>query len=150
MSKSTLATKDELAQSLIESITSVSRHLRTVKLPEGMTRERLATLSLIHENGPVSVSDLAAMAKVRGPTMSRMTSSLVQDGLARRQVHKSDGRGVLISLTGKGQRVLKAANEKSQEHLRYALEGLSKQQVTALTALLGALEKLKPDAPESK
>ena len=146
MVKPKAITDDELAQSFIDSITAVTRKMRSMKLPGGLTRERLAILALIAEKGPISVGDLANMAKVKGPTMSRMTSSLIDEELARRQVHKEDGRGVLITLTAKGQRVLASANQKSLQHVKSALRALSTEQVSALSALVGALRDSKDDA----
>lgn len=135
MSSNLRAAKDELAQSLVAGITECSRRLRTVDLPSGLTRERVGAMSLIDEHGPIPVSELARLTNVRVPTISRMISSLVEEGLARKAGQKSDGRGVVISLTAKGRRALESANRKSIEHLRQSLDQLSPGQVAALSEL---------------
>lgn len=130
---------DLLAQSLVDGITECSRRLRTVDLPAGLTRERVAAMALIAEHGRISVTQLARLLNVRAQTVSRMLSSLVADGLARKSPEKSDGRGVVISLTQKGRRALTSAQKKSVEHLRRQLEKLTPDQVAVLTMLARAL-----------
>ena len=120
--------------------------MRSIKLPPGMTHERLAALELIDSNGPVSVSDLAAFASVRVPSMSRMVTSLVEEGLARKRGMKDDARGVLISLTPKGKRAYQVANRKAVEHLERALGRLSPGQISALTSLAKALSEVSAKA----
>jgi DNA-binding MarR family transcriptional regulator len=145
MSRTSEPIQDELAQDLVDGFAEFSRRLRALKLPAGMTRERLGILSLIDEHGPIAVSELASLAKVRPPTMSRMTSSLVEDGLAKKQGNKADGRGVLIALTANGRRALKNANRLSVEHLKQALGKLSKSQVSALAGLARAMDDASDD-----
>lgn len=132
----------ELAQSIADGLTALSRHLRTIKLPDGMTQERLASLAAIDEHEPISVSDMAAIARVRVPTMSRMISSLADDGLVKRQGNKTDARGVLISLTPKGRRAYKTARKQSLEQLTQALGKLSSREKSALGSLATALNGL--------
>jgi len=119
--------------------------MRTIRLPDGMTRERVATLALIEENGPVSITDLAEFAKVRVPTMSRMAASLVEGGLARRMISKSDGRGVLVSLTPKGKRAIRRAHQESLKHLERALGKVSENEARALTRLAAAMDSLRDE-----
>jgi DNA-binding MarR family transcriptional regulator len=145
MSRGSQPIQDELAQNLVDGFAEFSRRLRAVKLPDGMTRERLGILRLIDEHGPIAVSELANLARVRSPTMSRMTSALVEEGLAKKQGHKTDGRGVLIVLTVAGRRALRIANRTSVEHLKQALGKLSKGQVSALVGLALAMEGASED-----
>jgi DNA-binding MarR family transcriptional regulator len=126
----------------MDGLTKLCRQMKTIKLPEGMTRERLSALAAISENSPISVTALADIENVRPPTMSRMVSSLVDEGLAKRQDHKTDGRGVLISMTPKGRRAYKRATTLSLEHLASALGKLPEDQIAALGGLATALESL--------
>ena len=131
---------EELAQRLVDGITSISRHLRTVKLPEGITQERLATLALIRDRQPIAISDLATIAKVRVSSISRMMTALIEDGCVSRRDSQTDGRGVLVSLTAKGERILDRARQASVKGIRRLLDGLSKRQVAALTELSRVLQ----------
>jgi DNA-binding MarR family transcriptional regulator len=107
-----------------------------------MTPERLSTLSVIDKNGPISVTALADREMVRPATMSRMVSALVDEGLVRRREDKSDGRGVLVSVTAKGRRIYHRAHQQRLEQLAEVLNGLSKDQLASMKNLAALLEHL--------
>ena len=133
---------EALAQHVVDGASSIVRHLRVVPMPQGITPERLATLAVIEERGPIPVSELAKRMEVRSPTMSFMLSAIVREGFAKRQNSKTDGRGVLISLTAKGRRALVRANQISLQRIQQALGELSAEQVAALTDLALKLKSL--------
>ena len=131
-----------VAALLNEQFARLSRQLRTIELPEGMTPERLSALSVIDKRGPISVTALAVNEKVRPATMSRMVTALVEEGLVKRGDDKTDGRGVLVSTTPKGRRVYLRAQEQRLQHFAEVLESLSNEQLTAMRNLTSALESL--------
>lgn len=132
----------EIAALLHEKFSRLSRQLRHMELPSGMTPERLSTLSVILNNGPISVTALAEREMVRPATMSRMVSALVDDGLARRLEDKTDGRGVLVVVTAKGRRAHQRAHQQRLSQLIGALEHFSADQLAAMRGLVEALERL--------
>ncbi len=132
----------EIAELLHERFSRLSRQLRHMELPAGMTPERLSTLSVIDRNGPISVTALADREMVRPATMSRMVSALVDEGLVRRREDKADGRGVLVSVTPKGRRVYRRAQQQRLEQLAEALNELSPEQLSAMRELAHVLERL--------
>ena len=142
MTETKTPTESDIAQTLVESVTAFSRQMRSVKLPRGMTRERIAFLTLIDKFGPMSMSELADRANVRVPTASRMATSLVTDGLARKQPAKSDGRGILIATTAKGKKAIAQAAKAEGRHLEAALGKLSDGQRAALAEFTDALHAL--------
>jgi DNA-binding MarR family transcriptional regulator len=99
-------------------------------------------MSAINERGPISVTALADLEMVRPATMSRMVTSLVDDGLARRIDDKTDGRGVLVVVTAKGRRTFQRAYTLRLQRLSEALKSLSREQLAAMQALASALEQL--------
>lgn len=137
---------DALAQRVVDSASSIVRQLRVVPMPRGITPERLTTLTVIDEDGPIAVSELAKRMDVRSPTMSFMINALVREGFARRRDSKTDGRGVLISLTPQGRRVLRRAQQSSLDRIQQALGNLSEDQVAALTDLALKLKSLSPNS----
>src|SRR5690554_3336964 len=68
--------RSEIAALLNEQFARLTRQLRTIELPPGMTPERLSALSVIDKRGPISVTALAGTEKVRPATMSRMVTAL--------------------------------------------------------------------------
>ena len=135
-------TRSEIAALLNEQFARLSRQLRTLELPHGMTPERLSALSVIDKRGPISVTALAEKEMVRPATMSRMVTALVDEGLVKRADDKTDGRGVLVSTTAKGRRTFQRAQEQRLAHFAEVLDSLSNEQLTAMRNLTGALERL--------
>jgi len=135
-------TRSEIAALLQEQFARLTRQLRTLELPQGMTPERLSALSVIEKRGPISVTALADKEMVRPATMSRMVTALVDDGLVKRSDDKSDGRGVLVTTTAKGRRAYLRAQEQRLQHFADVLESLSTDQLTAMRSLTSALERL--------
>ncbi len=133
---------NDIANLLHEQFTRLTRQIRNIELPDGMTPERLSALAVIDRYGPISVTSLADYELVRPATMSRMVTALVNEGLARRQEDREDGRGVLVTTTAKGRRAFVRANAHRMDLLRAALNGLSAQQLSAMCSLASALEHL--------
>lgn len=141
-SNSGAASRFEIASLLHEQFARLSRQLRTLQLPQGMTPERLSALTVIEKHGPISVTALAEKEMVRPATMSRMVTALVDDGLVKRSDDKTDGRGVLVSTTPKGRRAYQRAQELRLSHFTEILDSLSDEQMAAMRSLTSALERL--------
>ena len=136
------ASRSEVAALLHEQFARLTRRLRTLELPHGMTAERLSALSVIEKRGPISVTALADTEMVRPATMSRMITALVDEGLAKRGGDKNDGRGVLVSVTPKGRRTFQRAQELRLTRFAEVVESLSDEQLVAMRDLASALERL--------
>jgi DNA-binding MarR family transcriptional regulator len=134
--------RSEIAALLHEQFARLTRQLRTMELPQGMTPERLSALSVIEKRGPISVTALAENEKVRPATMSRMVTALVEEGLVKRSDDKTDGRGVLVSATPKGRRTYQRAQEQRLQHFAEVLDSLNDEQLAAMRHLTSALERL--------
>jgi DNA-binding MarR family transcriptional regulator len=134
--------RSEIAAMLQEQFARLTRQLRSLELPQGMTPERLSALSVIEKRGPISVTALADNELVRPATMSRMVSALVDEGLVKRCEDKEDGRGVLVVVTPKGRRAFHRAQEQRLQHFAGALNSLNGEQLAAMRNLTTALERL--------
>jgi len=113
-----------------------------MELPHGFTPERLRTLATIHTNGPISVTALAQLEKVRPATISRMISSLEEEGFVKRREDAHDKRSVLISTTPKGRQMYLRANQRYLKQLNEALESLDPQQRKLMRELASLLDQL--------
>jgi DNA-binding MarR family transcriptional regulator len=132
----------EIATILHAGLSKLARQMRSISLPPGMTPERLSTLAAIDAHGPVSVTALADAERVRPATMSRMITSLADEGLVRRQEDKVDRRGVLVITTAKGRRAYQRARQQYLSQLGKALSHLELDQLEALRSLASALDRL--------
>lgn len=137
---SDLAQADQAAHTH-EAIARLTRRLRALRLPDGLTHERLSTLGTVIGNEPISMSALASMDGVRVATMSRMVSGLVELGLARRRNDRTDGRGVLVSATAKGKRAYDRAVVRTFEQVLATISDLDADQLSAVRALLSTERK---------
>jgi DNA-binding MarR family transcriptional regulator len=135
-------TRSEIAALLHEQFARLTRQLRSLELPQGMTPERLSALSVIDKRGPISVTALADKEMVRPATMSRMVTALVEEGLVKRSDDKTDGRGVLVSATPKGRRIFLRAQEQRLQHFADVLDSLNDEQLASMRSLTAALERL--------
>jgi DNA-binding MarR family transcriptional regulator len=134
--------QEDIAASLYLSLNKLSHGLRHISLPRGFTPERLRTLATINSHGPISVTGLAAMERVRPATVSRMIASLEGEGLIRRREVKHDKRSVLISTTPKGRQMYLRANQEYLKRIRDAIGGLDPEEVELIRSLAALLEQL--------
>ena len=130
----------ELAPQVHEAFSRLSRQLRTLDLPHGLTNERLSALAAIWVREPVSVSALAEAETVSLPTMSNMVAKLENEGLVKRREDKFDGRGVIVSTTAKGRQAYQRATQQSLSHLIGALTSMVPEQLAAMRTLLSTLD----------
>jgi Transcriptional regulators len=60
------------------------------------------TLAILTSEGPLRVGDLARVARVTQPSMTKLVQQLVEDDLVRRDADAEDSRAWLISIGPKG------------------------------------------------
>ena len=132
----------ELAGALHDKLARLSRLLRSIGLPQGMTQERMSVLAIIQRSAPISVSALAQHERVRPATMSRMISGLEADGYVERVSDATDGRGVLVNATTTGCEAFTRAREQRLLQLTEALQLLPKEQLSAMSDLATVLDSL--------
>jgi MarR family transcriptional regulator, organic hydroperoxide resistance regulator len=68
----------------------------------GMDIPRWRALVIVQQRGPCSITDIANLAVVRLPTMTRVLQRLAQQGLVRMAPRASDGRHTDVALTEQG------------------------------------------------
>jgi DNA-binding MarR family transcriptional regulator len=104
---STRETADRLHSAAIHLLRRVGRE----DAGAGVTAARLSALSVLAFAGPKTVSELAAIERVKVPTMSRLAAAMEGEGLVRRVEHTTDARAVVLHATARGKRVLDRARE---------------------------------------
>ena len=129
---------DARAGELAGLVSRLARTLAREGLP--LSRTRLSVLATLRVDGPLRVTDLAALEHVAQPTMTTLVSRLVEEGWVERRPEPADGRVVKVALTPAGEHVLDRAIDLRDQALRARLARLSPEQQTAL---LGALDGLR-------
>ncbi len=134
----------ELAPQVYEAFSRLARRLRALKLPDGLTNERLSTLATVWNHEPISISALAEAEIVTVPTMSRMVKALEADGFVRCRGDKFDSRAVLVLTTAKGRRAYRRAMQQSLSHLKGTLSVMAPEQLAAIRTVLSTLDGAQP------
>lgn len=133
---------DSTAGQLNSGVTRTLRWLNVVDREAGLTPARLSALSVLVFGGPTTLGRLAALENVAGPTMTRIVDGLEEQGMARRVGHPEDARAVLVEVTPRGERVLRAAAKRRVATLDDALARLSASDRAALDRAGPALLRL--------
>lgn len=132
----------ELASALRVSVMRLSRRLRLERSSEDMSLTQLATLASIHREGSPTIGELAAIERVKPPSMTRVVNSLEDAGLVTRRPHDTDGRQVVVELTDLARAVLDEDRRRRDQWLARRLEeldGTERELLRRTAPLLDAL-----------
>jgi DNA-binding MarR family transcriptional regulator len=108
-------------------------------------------LAAIGSFSPMSVNDLARNANLNKGQASRAAQSLVDQGLVRKTVSATDGRGVALTPTAKGQRIWQRAMaliERRNVEILSCLDAVERQQFDCLLDRLVSHAREKSNEPE--
>ncbi len=130
----------ELSRGLSFAIGRANR--RMLAAGRGLGQGHLSALATIFRSGPIRPGDLAQREFVSAPTMTRTLRDLQELGLISREPDASDGRSVLVSVTGQGEYEVLSASSARAELLAELLEKLQPEQLASLRDALPALEEL--------
>ena len=102
----------------------------------------LATLSALDSSGPCRLTDLAGREGISQPSMTAMVSRLERQGLAERRRDPSDGRIVLVAITGAGQDMLRRRRNARSAFLSSLMGALDPAEQRALANAAAALRHM--------
>lgn len=100
-------------------------------------------LSRLDREGPRTTSALASVEHVRPQSMAQTLSELEADGLIARRPDPTDGRRILIELTGRGRERLTEDRERRDDWLTAAIDAeLSPAEQRTLRDAIPLLQRL--------
>ena len=114
----------------------LNQRLRTRLHRQPISVSRWRVLGVLRAGGTLTINEIAEMAVMEQPTVSRTVDRLVRDGLVSRQAAKRDSRYVEVSLTEAGKKAFKAISPIAVEHQTKALRGFSESEVAKLSDFL--------------
>jgi DNA-binding MarR family transcriptional regulator len=130
------------------------REFKTFMNEEGLSSTQVNTLMRLYHHGPSGVSDIGEFSGVTNPAASQMIDRLVQMGLIKRVESPSDRRFKQITLTDKGEQLVKRGIEARQRWYEDLTCELSTDQQQAiaqgLQILTNAARKLDADSQNSR
>jgi len=109
----------ELAHQLRDMI---GRLVRRLRLEPGPPAPQLTVLARLDREGPASVSDLAAVERMRPQSMAQTVADLERAGLISRRPDPADRRRLFVELTTAGTELLHATRARREGWLTDALE----------------------------
>lgn len=140
----------EVADHLHSAAIHLLRRVRRVDPESGVTAARLSALSVLVFGGPTTLGRLARAEQVSAPTMSRLVSALVRDGLAEREPHAEDGRAVVVTASARGRALLEQGRARRVAELTSLLEGLTDDELAALDRAARTIERVSALPPSAR
>jgi DNA-binding MarR family transcriptional regulator len=131
----------ELAAHLRLVIMRLARQLRSQTVAE-FSPSLISALVTIERQGPVTLGRLAALERVKPPSVTRMVAALEQAGLVRREADSGDRRVARLSLTAEGQRTLQHSRTRKTAYLARRLCELDDAELASLRQALPVLEQV--------
>src|SRR5919112_6590832 len=120
----------ERAAHLRIAIVRTARRLRQEAAAEtaGLTPTSVAALATIERHGPITPSEIAAIERVKRPTITRTLGCLEREGLIDRTPDPADGRSALVSVNGAGRERLRRVRSRKNASLARRMRDLSAEE----------------------
>jgi DNA-binding MarR family transcriptional regulator len=133
----------EVAAAAFVSVSQLSRRLRRVPVAGGLSLPERSALAWLDRCGPTTAGALARREQISPQGIGVTLAALEGRGLVRRDSDPDDGRRVVVSVTGEGQRVLGDKRNAQIEQLTRALAaGFTRPELRQLMAAAPLLERL--------
>jgi DNA-binding MarR family transcriptional regulator len=124
----------ELAAELRIAIFRSARRLRAERGAADLPDHQYTVLGWLNMHGPLTPGVLAEMQHVQPPSMTRTVNMLVELGLVQKSEHPTDGRQVVVSLTGAGVTEVNETVRRRNEWLTGRLAKLTRGERETLAA----------------
>ncbi|HEU4398878.1 MAG TPA: MarR family transcriptional regulator [Actinomycetota bacterium] len=131
----------ELVVQLRLAVMRLARRLRQQTLGE-ITASQLSALSSLNRLGPLTLGALAAVERVRPPTMTRIVGHLEAAGLVVRRPAPTDRRSAEVELSPSGRELLDRSRTRKDAYLAERLATLEPAEVAVLRRAAVVLERL--------
>ena len=95
-----------LSSALRVSVMRLARRIRLERSSEDLSFNQLSVLGTLRRSGELTLGELAAIERVKPPSITRTVNGLVDAGLVARRPHATDGRQVMVDLTDQARTVL--------------------------------------------
>ena len=131
----------ELVVQLRLAVMRLARRLRQQTEGE-ITASQLSALSSVSRLGPLTLGALAAVERVRPPTMTRIVGHLEAAGLLVRRPAPADRRSAEVELSPSGRELLDRSRTRKDAYLAERLATLGPAELAVLRRAAAVLERL--------
>jgi DNA-binding MarR family transcriptional regulator len=149
MTRSTTATEPvapALPSRLRMVVTRLARRLRQ-QGESAASPTQLAALATIERDGPLTLGTLAAIERVRPPTITAAVGRLEEQGLVHRRIDARDRRVARVAITSHGRRLLAESRSRKTAYLEQQLAALSADERATLARAATILERVLEKEP---
>src|SRR3979490_3221866 len=129
-----------LPMSLLRSREAVMRHFRPSLRNHGLTEQQWRILRALAAVDTIEVTELARLAFLLGPSLSRILRDLEARHLIERKVAKADLRRGVVSISAKGLKLIEAAAPESEAIYAAITRRYGARKLAELQDMLRALE----------
>lgn len=129
-----------LPMSLLRARESVMRHFRSSLRVHGLTEQQWRILRALSTNDEMEVAELAGVAYLLGPSLSRILRDLELRRLIRRRLVKADLRRSIVAITSKGLQLIDEVAPSSEAIYAEIAKRFGVRKLAELQAMLHALE----------
>ncbi len=113
-----------LTSALRVGVMRLARRIRLERSSEDLSLNQLAVLGTLLRSGELTLGELAAIERVKPPSITRTVNCLVDAGLVTRRPHATDGRQVMVDLTDQARTVLDEDRRRRDLWLAHRLDEL--------------------------
>lgn len=129
------------------AVVRTARRLRQEAASEatGLTPTSTAALATIERHGPLTPSELAAIERVKRPTITRTLGCLEKEGLIERAADPQDGRSSLVSVNAAGRERLRRLRGRKNAYLARRMRALGPEEVETLERAAEILDRMREE-----
>lgn len=131
-----------MASSLRIAVGRLSRRIRYEREDDSLTLNQLSALGNLEKHGPMPVGELAALERVRPPSMTRIVAGLEELELVVRESDPVDRRLVRIRISEAGKARMVADRKRRDAWLTQRLRELTPEERQRLRDVLPILERM--------
>src|SRR5437764_13288270 len=129
-----------LPMSLLRAREAVMRQFRPSLRNHGLTEQQWRILRALTAVDAIEVTELARVAFLLGPSLSRILRDLEARQLIERRTDKADLRRAVVSISDKGVRLMEVVAPSSEAIYAEITKRYGARKLSELQAMLGALE----------
>ena len=138
-----------LPMSLLRAREAVMRQFRPSLRNHGLTEQQWRILRALTAVDAIEVTELARVAFLLGPSLSRILRDLEARHLIERRVARADLRRAMVSISKKGLKLIEAVAPSSEAIYAAMTRRYGARKLAELQDMLHALEDSLADLPEN-
>ncbi|MFK4111124.1 MarR family winged helix-turn-helix transcriptional regulator [Streptomyces sp. NPDC002176] len=128
-------------EDLMLAVEQLVRHVRRSATAGGLSTAASSALGRLGREGPQRLTELARAENATQPNMTQLVTRMERAGLVRRAADRTDGRGVLVEVTERGEEVFRERRAERAEALGQLVGELSEPERQAVRVALPALAR---------